>query len=157
MLQSKRNPDMYLLYFELLIHPTNFILKNGIKHPAKAMLTFKGQTSSLDKISHLDELVKILKFSPFFHKFSVFLDFLRIKNIQMTTLTLLKFQKKCSKSPKKLGLLSELKYKNTFLSSSPSRPVRSLTHLLPVPILGGRVCQKLKFFLGHPGYHKSLT
>ena len=52
MLQSKRNPDMYLLYFELLIHPTNFILKNGIKHPAKAMLTFKGQTSSLGKISH---------------------------------------------------------------------------------------------------------
>ena len=81
MLQSKRNPDMYLLYFELLIHPTNFILKNGIKHPAKAMLTFKGQTSSLDKISHLDELVKILKFSPFFPQFSVFLDFLRKKYI----------------------------------------------------------------------------
>ena len=29
-------------------------------------------------------LVKILKFSPFFHQFSVFLDFLRKKNIQMT-------------------------------------------------------------------------
>ena len=44
MLQSKRTSDLYLLYIEFLIHPTNLTFKSAIKHPANVMRTLKGHT-----------------------------------------------------------------------------------------------------------------